>query len=359
MTLQQIANEAGVSTATVYRVVHGGRHVSARTLDRVKRAIKENGYYPSSRKINNGDGNGYVQNHFTKGSVGVVLADKPLEAFKVPFFAKLLVEIEEALSGYQVHSSIILVSDPDRDYPLLNNDRLDGSLLIGEPKAKQVRHKLAEMPVVGLFSSEHHEECSFDWVTPDFKSRGRLAINYLCKRGHRRLAFFNPMPDHMGFEESGIFFRLAANKTGAEVTMLVSEKPYAGTYWTNDVGRDRIIELVERFIKMPVECRPTGIYVVNEEICVNVYEEMQKRGIQIGNDVEFVSCGNDEEFLRKMDPRPATLDLNLPEIARRAVEKLIYRIKNPNAVSGITVSVPPRLVVPSAMESVSMNRTTK
>ena len=84
--------------------------------------------------------------------------------------------------------------------------------------------------------------------------------------------------------------------------------------------------------------------MVNDEICVSVYEEMQRRGIKIGKDVEFMSCGNHEEFLNRMNPRPATMDLNVEEIARRAVEKLIYRIKNPEAVAGVTVQVPPKVI---------------
>ena len=97
-------------------------------------------------------------------------------------------------------------------------------------------------------------------------------------------------------------------------------------------------------MQIPQQERPTGLHVVDDEIALSVYHELKKIGVKPGVDIEIISCNNDEEFLSKMDPRPATMDLNVDEIARRAVDKLIYRIKNPDALAGITVLVPPRLV---------------
>ena len=342
MTLHEIAKEAGVSTTTVHRVLRGKRDVSPKTIELVRSVMKDIGYPKEAKELANGSDS--ISSYFKTGCVGLLLVEKPVELLKVPLFVKLLTEIEQALADYHLLVTVMQIADPEKDYPMLSEERLDGLLIFGEPQSKLLRSKLESMHAVGLLSSEHYEDSKFDWVSSDFKSRGRLAVRHLIEQGHRRVSFFNPMPNHMGFEETGHHFQLAAKKAGADVTMLVSDKPFEGIYWTAQNGHDLIEELVDKFAKMPSEDRPTGIHVVNDEICVGVYDEMKKRGIKVGRDVEIISCGNHEEFLCRMAPRPATMDLNVGEIARRAVEKLIYRVRTPEALAGITVLVPPRVV---------------
>ena len=342
MTLHEIAKEAGVSTTTVHRVLRGKRDVSPKTIELVRSVMKDIGYPRETKEQANGSDS--ISAHFKTGCVGLLLVEKPVELLKVPLFVKLLTEIEQALAEYHLMVTVMQVSDPEKNYPMLNEERLDGLLAFGEPTSKLLRSKLESMHTVGLLSSEHFEDSKFDWVSSDFKSRGRLAARYLLEQGHHKIAFFNPMPNHMGFEETGYHFRLAANKAGVQLTTLVSDEPYRAIYWTSQNGQANVKKLVDKFIQIPAEDRPTGIHVVNDEICISVYEEMKKRGIKVGKDVEIISCGNHEEFLCRMDPRPATMDLNVGEIARRAVEKLIYRVRTPNALAGITVLVPPRVI---------------
>ena len=342
MTLHEIAKEAGVSTTTVHRVLRGKRDVSPKTIELVRSVMKDIGY-PEEAKEDAFNSNSALS-HFKTGCIGLLLVEKPVELLKVPLFVKLLTEIEQALAEYHLLVTVMQVSDPEKEYPMLSEERLDGLLIFGEPKSKKLRSKFESMHSVGLLSSEHFEDSWFDWVSCDFRSRGRLAVRYLLEHGHRRIAFFNPMPNHMGFEETGHHFEIAANKCDAQVIMLQSDEPYEGIYWTAQAGQAYVEKLVDKFIQMSLEDRPTGIHVVNDEISVSVYEEMKKRGIRVGRDVEIISCGNHEEFLSRMNPRPATMDLNVGEIARRAVEKLIYRIKTPEALAGITVLVPPRVI---------------
>jgi len=341
MTLLEVAKKAGVSTTTVHRVLRGKRDVSPKTIKLVRGIMKDIGYEEAERQTNGGDS---ISAHFKTGCIGLVLVEKPVELLKIPMFVKLLTEIEQALAAYHLLVTVMQISDPEKDYPMLSEERLDGLLILGEPKSKLLRTKLRCMHSVGLLSSEHFDDSSFDWISSDFKSRGRQVVRYLQEQGHRRIAFLNPMPGHMGFEETGYHFQVEANKAGVQATMLVSEKQPEPAYWTDQSGRAKVSQLVEKFIQIPGKDRPTGIHVVNDEIAVSVYREMEQRGIKIGRDVEIISSGNHEEFLSRMNPRPATMDLNIGEISRRAVEKLIYRIKNPDAQAGITVLVPPRVV---------------
>jgi len=93
-----------------------------------------------------------------------------------------------------------------------------------------------------------------------------------------------------------------------------------------------------------VASRPTGIYVVLGEITEVVYEELALRQIKVGRDVEILTTGHEASELSLLEPQPATLDLNIEELASRAIEKVLCRINNPDAPFGTVTWVPSTLV---------------
>ncbi len=344
MTLQKIAKKAGVSMTTVHRVLKGKGEVSPKTADRILKIIRDSGYskQPGSQVINNH----FHKSFFKTGSIGVLLVHLPVELIKVPLIAKLISEIEKKLASYELMMTVMQISGAREKYPMITSDRLDGLILLGDHTSDFLRDRFQSMHAVGVLGTEHDDLAWADWVSSNYQLRGRLAVKYLQERGHRRVAYFNPMANHLGFVEVGLEFNVCALRAGLEPIVLRSEQIFPGRMWRDIEGQVFVRELIDRFMAIPMEKRPTGLHVANDEIAVSVYRELKKRAIEPGRDVEIIACGNDEEFLVKMEPRPATMDLNVPEIARWAVEKLIYRITNPDALAGITVLVPPRLVLP-------------
>jgi DNA-binding LacI/PurR family transcriptional regulator len=66
--------------------------------------------------------------------------------------------------------------------------------------------------------------------------------------------------------------------------------------------------------------------------------------VKIGPALEIISCDNEEQFLSRVAPRPATIDINLELVGRRGVQQLLWRMRHPEARNRITVLVEPRLV---------------
>src|SRR5206468_10911651 len=75
-----------------------------------------------------------------------------------------------------------------------------------------------------------------------------------------------------------------------------------------------------------------------------VYRHMERRGIVPGRDVDIVSCDNERELLSLMRPTPPSIDLNRDMIARLAVERLLWRMKNGVTSPSVVVTVSPTLL---------------
>lgn len=343
MTLKTIAEQAGVSTTTVHRVLKGKGDVSADTAKRINDIIKKSG----TVKIKDRQTAAYYnagEDVFKTNCIGLLLVGRPAELLKVPLFVRLMTEIEIALTDRGLMMTVMHMPEADKIHPMISSERLDGTFVFGEVPSKLLQSKLRDIHTIGLLGCQHYLEGWADRVTSDFSLRGKMALDYLQVRGHRRVAFLNPIRQQLAYRQVGFSFCLAAEQEGLQVTMLEAENPHHAGIWRAFEGKSVIEELVEKLCQIPPEQRPTGIHVVNDEICISVYKSLRKRGIEPGKDIDVISCGNHQEFLSQMDPRPATIDLNVSEIARGAIDKLVFRLNNPDSLLGVTVSVPPELI---------------
>ena len=115
-------------------------------------------------------------------------------------------------------------------------------------------------------------------------------------------------------------------------------------------GTDDIDEEAERLVEqwMAASPRPTALFVPVDRVTLRVYRHLERRGIQPGRDVDIVSCDNEKELLSLMHPAPPSVDLNRQTIARLAVERLLWRMRNGVESPSVVMTVSPTLVTKSA-----------
>ena len=70
--------------------------------------------------------------------------------------------------------------------------------------------------------------------------------------------------------------------------------------------------------------------------------------LQLGKDLDVISCDNEQQYLSSLKVRPATIDINLDLVGRRGVQQLLWRMKHPEEPSRIDVLVRPRIVLPQS-----------
>jgi LacI family transcriptional regulator len=214
-------------------------------------------------------------------------------------------------------------------------------LLVGEA-ADSVLPAYRSLPAVWLLSTHTQPHDWADHVLPDNERVGTLAADNLAAQGHRAVAFFNDQPEHPGFASRGAAFCVAARERGMECLSFIAEKSARGLLWGFGPDSD-CAKLVERLLGATP--RPQAVFVPTDEQVLHLYPLLARQGIVPGRDLAILSCDNQDVWLRQLDPRPPSIDLNFELIGQRAVEQLLSRITHPDQPPGTRILVPPKPIV--------------
>jgi LacI family transcriptional regulator len=343
MSVKEIAKIAGVSNSTVSRVIHGHSTVAPALVKKVQKSIVQLGYEPKKRQRRNAE----KAAGYRTGCIGMLLIGGHIETLRVPLMAELLQSIEKYLAQYEFQMVLTHIPNPKQLPSLVTPDRLDGVLIMGHatPEIRPELQRLKPILLLGGARSPIDNDWA-DWVTPNYQAMGHLGAAYLLKQGHYRLGYLNAEPDHMGLMEVGWGFQMACEHAGNsnKPLMLVDGPTEEMAIWDFEVGLPWVKRLIKTLFNMDEDTRPTGLMVADYRIAKCVYEAMEERGMRPGRDLEIISRNNDERFLSKLDPRPASIDVSSSELAARAVEKLFFRMRYPDAPAGNRLLVAPNLV---------------
>lgn len=184
-TLEAVAAHAGVSRATVSRVVNGGAGVRATVRERVQRAVSDLGYVPNSA----------ARSLVTRrtGAVAVVIGEPEARIFSDPFFGRQLRGISRELSAADTQLLLLYVEHRD-DYPRIGRylaaGHVDGALMFSlhhdDPLPAMAR--AAGLPAVygGRPGADGPPRPLY--VDTDNRGGARQAVRHLLDRGRRRIA---------------------------------------------------------------------------------------------------------------------------------------------------------------------------
>jgi LacI family transcriptional regulator len=339
VTLTEIASKAKVSITTVHRVFSGKEDVHPETARRIWEIANKVGYVPMQKRKNKSN------EERKTGIIGLLLSGLSMEFLEIPQNLMIFSYIENTLRRYNVILSVTSEAGNGNIGSLLEEKRWDGIILMGDIPSR-LKAEILHFPSVGILGSNYLNEPELDWIMPDYRARARLAIEYFKTLGHQNIAFFNPIGYHYGFQEIGREFLWLAENSNMNARLIVSNYKSSDGFWKAEDGRSIIGNLIDDFLKLDKKSRPTGMFVANDELAMDVYAALNERGIQIGEDISILSSDNVDIFLNRLYPRPATIDLNYPLLAELAVERLMKRIKDKCLTTGIRIMVPPKLVLP-------------
>ncbi|MFF9090922.1 LacI family DNA-binding transcriptional regulator [Streptomyces sp. NPDC014991] len=193
-TLEDVAREAGVSRATVSRVVNGVRNVDPTIQELVCRAIEQTGYAP----------NRAARSLVTRRAETVALVvsgagdepDDTQEAFAArvfadPFFGRVVAGVIGFLRPRSMHPVLMFAeSAEDRREVLtyLRQGRADGALVVSTHAHDPLPALLAEAELPTVLFARPARPVPLSYVDLDHRDGGRLAAEHLLARGCRRPA---------------------------------------------------------------------------------------------------------------------------------------------------------------------------
>ena len=321
MTIGDVAAQAGVSIATVSKVINGRYGVAPATLERVQSVIDELGYESSlvarslrSRRTN---------------VLGIVVAD--IE----PFSAELLKGAGAAIRerGYEliVYSGSGHGKDNsgwERRYISRLGGTLTDGIILVTPTVVDVDDGT---PLVAV--DPHTGPSNLPSVHSDNLAGAITATRHLLELGHRRIGFLAGRPDLESARQREQGYCRALSDAGLPVdTNLIRVGDY-----DLEMSQEPARQL------LTLDDRPTAIFAANDLSAMQTMHVARTLGLAIPRDVSVVGFDNIPESAL-IEPPLTTIDQSIQEMGRRAVELLIAVVEGETGLAQ-QVTLPTRLVV--------------
>ena len=281
-TIVEIARIANTSTATVSRVLSGADYpVSEALREAVKKAAREMNYVPNaigqSLKIGKSQ------------DIGVIIPN-----FTNPFYMQMISGIE-SVCRKEGYNPIFCSSNNDSareigSIELLRRKCVEGLILSSIHKsAKALQAALRLHKHVVLFDQEATLD-TCDYVSFDFESGGFLAVDYLLKHGHRRIAFLTaPLENRASRSALYRGCQQAVRQWPSQAYCeLISTDVQVEDYKTWEYENGRL--LAREFLQLsPL---PTAAFVYNDVTAIGVMSQLAADGVRIPEDVSVMGFDN-------------------------------------------------------------------
>ncbi len=319
MNMTKIAKLAGVSQATVSRVINEQPGVSSETVREVMRVIKEMGYQPRGRANKRNLGG------IRTGLVAMVASMVDVIQHS-ELFTRTLFGASQALGERGVKLVLVQRLQNGEFVPAVKLGSVDGVLVVGGCTESQIRENFGNVPMVWLTS---HSDVTGDHVLAGNEAVGQLAAEYLHRKGARNLVFFNPDPSFAVYRSRGAAFRLKAEELNTQSIMISNDTEGLISRWgVNKKELSVSLEkMADEFVSLGLES--AGIFVPDDSVTSLLYPILYEKGIKPVTEVPVISCCNEQPYLSGLNPKPATIDLGHQLIGHRAVEQLFWRIRHP------------------------------
>jgi len=314
-TIYDVAGRAGVSIASVSRVLNGQGSPRAETRMRVLRAVRELSFVP--------DGAARALSNQLKEVVGVVFrrgSEVPLEDEEESLlFIDVInrgIEVAAQRRGFDVlMSSVGIREDGVSTRVAAIAGKADGLILHDRMLSAAGIARLAEsVPVVTLAGRPSRVSIN---VRCDNESGMRALIRHLVTdHGYRSLAFLSGHPDSPDNQARARAFEAQALACGAEI--------HAAAIWHGDYsasGGARVIASLLDEGRM----LPRAIVCANDQTALGVMHALARRGIAVPNEVA-VTGFDDVPVARHLQPPLTTVRQPIQELGATAFEVLHSRI---------------------------------
>ena len=345
MSVSRIAEKAGVSIATVSRVLNNSRPVNPKLAEMVRKAMEE--LQLPARQVRRRSKSRYADTkHATIAIVSVGQAYRGW--FELPVIAGVVAELTRAAQDHQMGVLITEMPDPQELSAALRRSEVDGAIAFIDNRlgTKDTAVLRKHLPVVRVMGGQL-APVEIDHIGPDNNAVGYLAGEYLLSQGLREIACLTLQPswDLIRLRAQGLM--AAALAAGVTPTMYIAgdserSRPMFGPDAYIAPGLPPLIERLASKRQGRV-----GLFVTRDEETVHVYPLLRQAGLEPQRDVVVVSCDNEAVRLSTLSPRPASIDLGAADIARHAVRRLAARIEHRDEPP-VRILINPRLITPDA-----------
>jgi LacI family transcriptional regulator len=304
-TIQDVARRAGVSTATVSRVMSGRGYVSPASREQVLSAADALGYMP----------NGLARDLKTRRSCLVALLVPEIVNSFYTTISRGVEDVANA-SGLQV---ILGNTDEnvakERAYvELMFSTRVDGVIIAPAGRTAAPLQPLLANSVPTVLVDRSVQGFPADVVRGDSMVGIQILSRHLLELGHRRIALINGHPDTSVARDREARFRVAL--TDAHVA--IDERLISSGTWFVDDAETRTGAILDND-------PPTAILATNNFMAIGALRALRERGRRVPDDVAL-ACFDDIPEAAEVDPFLTALAQPAYTMGTLAMQLLLERI---------------------------------
>jgi LacI family transcriptional regulator len=324
-TIRDIAREAGVSVATISRVLNKQAGVAPDTRESVLRVIQQRGFTtnPTARGL-------------AGARTGFVTVTLPM--IEGSYFGNLIASVVDTLDEHDLRAVISpTLHEHDREVGLLNrlmHGTTEGAVLILPSESSAELRALVDhgYPVVVLDPKLPPGD-GIPCVSASNVPGARDATQHLLKLGHRRIAVITGPRGWIATEERLLGYHAALATAGVMPEAAIeieSDFNRAGGY----ASGSRLFD-----VKHP----PTALFAFNDNLAVGAMQAARERGLRLPEDLSVVGFDDSDEA-SLLTPALTSVRQPLAEMGRMAVV-LLTRLLEGLPVDALAVELATKLVV--------------
>jgi LacI family transcriptional regulator len=324
VTIIDVAQEAGVSYATVSRVLNNDPHVKPETRERVIHSIAHLGYTVNQQARNLAGGRSHV--------IGLLVPD-----LGTGYIGEIIRGVDEALAAAQY--DLMLYTTHRRKtkesayVTSLTQGMTDGLLLVlpRDPEEYLASLRQRRFPYVLV---DHQGIGDVESAVGATNWQGGYdATKYLIELGHRRIGFITGTMDLGCSRDRLEGYRAALRDCGLPIDPLLIRE---GDFWqpSGFSAAQSLLALSEP---------PTAIFASNDVMAFGVMEAVRDRGLRIPEDISIVGFDNIPQA-EHVSPQLTTVQQPLADMGREATRMLLALVQEP-ARPYRRVELPTQLIV--------------
>ena len=306
VTIYDVAREAGVSMATVSRVVNGNKNVKENTRKKVLEVIERLDYRP------NAVARGLASKKTT--TVGVVIPN-----ITNSYFSTLAKGIDDIAEMYKYN--IVLANsdeDDDKEVSVVNtlfSKQVDGIIFMGYHLTEKIRSEFSRSRTPVVLAGTVDVEHQLPSVNIDYKQATVDAVTLLAKR-NKKIAFVSgPLVDDINGK-----IRLAGYKDALKAKKLSYSE---GLGFESKYRYEEGYNLAERIIAS----KATAAFVTGDELAAGLLNGLADQGVNVPEDFELITS-DDSQITRYTRPNLSTVGqplYDLGAISMRMLTKIMHK----------------------------------
>jgi len=314
VTIKDVAREAGVSTATVSKVINNIPSISEATAARIQQIMKELNYHPNLSAQN-----------FARKSTRNIIFITNLErntAFTNPHMFEIMSGLQNILYNKNYTLSILSVTMNDQleviDRIIATNSA-DAIVIHASVITKEMAHRVLKAGFPHIVIGYPNFESQLCWIDNNNYLSGEIAANHLLEQGYHKIAFVGGVESDM----------ISTRRLQGAITALTDRKLQLeeGYIKRGESTRQDGYQMMEALLSG--EHLPDAVICANNHIALGVMKSITQRGMKIPKEVGVITF-DEYPFSQITDPMMTVVNIDVYDVGVQAGKLILNKIKKPN-----------------------------